>query len=80
MTDSNLSLRYSREKADERANALDALARMKELERKRASRMRVERLDSKTVICSTPRRLRQLKAELLKGSSPNLKRSTQKEM
>ena len=73
MTDSNLSLRFSTEKADERANALKALEKMKEIERKKAARMRSVRIDSRTVICSTPRRLKQLKSELLKGSVPQLK-------
>ncbi|MDE5869106.1 MAG: hypothetical protein K2H18_02640 [Muribaculaceae bacterium] len=73
MTDSTPSLRYSNEKADERANALKALEKMKEIERKKAARMRSLRIDSRTIISSTPRRLKHLKAELLKGSTPELR-------
>ena len=73
MTDSNLSLRFSTEKADERANALKALEKMKEIERKKAARMRSVKIDSRTIISSTPARLRQLKADLLKNNAPTLR-------
>lgn len=61
--------RISSEKMDQRDRDIMALATMKKLERQRAKRMRSERIDSKTVICSTPRRLKEMK-QLLTGAKP----------
>lgn len=49
---------------EERNRALEALARMKQLEAKRAKKMRSVRLDSRTVVTSTPKRLKEITEDM----------------
>ncbi len=69
MIESIQSIRYSTERVDERENAVKALEKMKEIERKRALEMRSTRIDSRTVVCST-RQAKYLKNDFQKGIAP----------
>ncbi|MBD5188683.1 hypothetical protein HDR61_05350 [bacterium] len=56
-----MTLRFVNEAHERRANDLAALARMKEIEKQKASQLRSCRIDPRTVISATPDRLRELR-------------------